>query len=84
MKISKIDVLITKVELKENKEGKNYLMISLLDLASGDTFDILNKDLELLGKLKPMNKAKVDLSLSSSKYGLKLELINILEQLGGI
>jgi len=84
MKINKVDVLITKVELKENKEGKNYLMISMLDLVSGDNFDIMNKDLEMLGKLKPMTKAKVDLNLSSSKFGLKLELVNILEQLGGI
>lgn len=84
MKINKIDMLCTKIEVKENKEGNKYLMISLLDLLSGDTFDILSKDIELLSKLKPMTKVKCNLNLSSSKYGLKLEIADILEDLGSI
>ena len=84
MKINKIDMLCTKIEVKENKEGNKYLMISLLDLVSGDNFDILSKDIELLSKLKPMTKVKVNLNLSSSKYGLKLEIADILEDLGSI
>ena len=84
MKINKIDMLCTKIEVKENKEGNKYLMISLLDLLSGDTFDILSKDIELLSKLKPMTKVKCNLNLSSSKYGLKLEIADVLEDLGSI
>ena len=84
MKINKIDMLCTKIEVKENKEGNKYLMISLLDLLSGDTFDILSKEIELLSKLKPMTKVKVNLNLSSSKYGLKLEIADVLEELGNI
>lgn len=84
MKINKIDMLCTKIEVKENKEGNKYLMISLLDLLSGDTFDILSKEIELLSKLKPMTKVKVNLNLSSSKYGLKLEIADFLEELGAI
>lgn len=84
MKINGIDMLCTKVEVKENKEGNKYLMISLLDLLSGDTFDILSKEIELLSKLKPMTKVKVNLNLSSSKYGLKLEIADFLEEIGGI
>lgn len=84
MKINKIDMLCTKIDIKENKEGNKYLMISLLDLLSGDTFDILSKEIELLSKLKPMTKVKVNLNLSSSKYGLKLEIADFLEELGGI
>ena len=84
MKINGIDMLCTKVEVKENKEGNKYLMISLLDLVSGDNFDILSKDIELLSKLRPMTKVKVNLNLSSSKYGLKLEIADILEELGSI
>ena len=84
MKINKIDMLCTKIEVKENKEGNKYLMISLLDLLSGDTFDILSKEIELLSKLKPMTKVKVNLNLSSSKYGLKLEIADFLEEIGGI
>ena len=84
MKINGIDMLCTKMDIKENKEGNKYLMISLLDLLSGDTFDILSKEIELLSKLKPMTKVKVNLNLSSSKYGLKLEIADFLEELGGI
>lgn len=84
MRINKIDMLCTKIDVKENKEGNKYLMISLLDLLSGDTFDILSKEIELLSKLKPMTKVKVNLNLSSSKYGLKLEIADFLEELGGI
>lgn len=84
MRINKIDMLCTKIDVKENKEGNKYLMISLLDLLSGDTFDILSKEIELLSKLKPMTKVKVNLNLSSSKYGLKLEIADFLEELGAI
>lgn len=84
MKINKIDMLCTKIEVKENKEGNKYLMISLLDLVSGDNFDIISKNIELLSELKPMTKVKVNLNLSSSKYGLKLDIEDVLEELGSI
>ena len=84
MKINKVDVLVTKIEVKENKDNQKYLMINLLDLGSGDNFDIISKEIELLSQLKPMTKAKVNLNLSSNKYGLKLELLEVLEVLGGI
>lgn len=84
MKINKVDVLVTKIEVKENKDNQKYLMINLLDLGSGDNFDIISKEIELLSQLKPMTKAKVNLNLSSNKYGLKLDLIEVIEVLGGI
>ena len=84
MKLSNIDVLVTKVEVKENKEGKGYLIINLLDLASGDNFQLINKELELLGKLKPMTKFRIDFDLTSSKYGLKLDIDKIVEEKGNI
>lgn len=85
MKLNNIDILITKVEIKEKKESKEkYLFINFLDLATGDLFEVIEKDLEYLSKIKPMEKYKVNLSLSSSKYGLKLELEEIKEDKGGI
>lgn len=78
-------MLCTKVDIKEKKDSKEqYLMISLLDLGSGDVFDILEKDLEVMKNIIPMNKYKVDLRLSSSKYGLSLAIENIGDNLGGI
>lgn len=84
MKINKIDMLCSKVEIKKNSKGEAYLLIDLLDIASGDAFNIMSKDIELMSKLKPMTKYEVDLSLTSSKFGLKLDLKNIIEELGGI
>lgn len=85
MRINNIDVLVTKVEIKEKKDSKEkYLMISVLDMNSGDLFEVMEKDLEYLSKLKQMQKYTIDLNLSSSKYGLKLELLDVKEQLGSI
>lgn len=84
MKLKKVDVLVTKVELKKNSKGEAYLLIDLLDMASGDSFNIMSKDIEFMSKLKQMTKYKVDLLLSSSKFGLRLEIDNVIEELGGI
>lgn len=85
MLIKKLDMLCTKVDVKEKKDTKEqYLMISLLDLGSGDVFDILEKDLEMIKNIVPMNKYKVDLKLSSSKYGLSLAIESLGDNLGGI
>ena len=83
MKINDVDVLITKVEAKTNKEGGNYIAISFLDILSGDTFDIVTKDLEYM-KLKTMTKYSVTLKLTSNKYGMKLEIDKVLKEIGGI
>ena len=85
MIIKKLDMLCTKVDVKEKKDTKEqYLMISLLDLNSGDVFDILEKDLEIMKNIIPMTKYKVDLKLSSNKYGLNLAIDSIGESLGEI
>lgn len=84
MKINNVDVLVTKVEVKENKEGKGYVIINLLDLVSGDNFQIVNKELELLGKLKAMTKFKIDFDLTSTKYGLKLDIDRVIAEEGNI
>lgn len=85
MRINNIDVLITKIDVKEKKDSKEkYLMISFLDMATGDVFEVLEKDLEYLSKINQMQKYKVDLNLSSSKYGLKLEIVEVKENKGSI
>ncbi|WP_415332339.1 hypothetical protein [Clostridium perfringens] len=85
MLLKKLDMLCTKLEVKEKKDTKEqYLMISLLDLNSGDVFDILEKDLEVMKTITPMTKYKVDLKLSSNKYGLNLAIDSIGESLGEI
>lgn len=83
MRINDMNVLITKVESKKNKEGADYISISFLDLASGDNFQVISKEIEYI-KLKPMTKYNVTLNLSSSKYGLKLDIEDVGKEIGGI
>lgn len=85
MKINNTEILVTKIELREKKDSKDkYLIIDFVDLGSGNAFELIEKDLELLGKIKTMNKYAVDLNLSCTKFGLRLELENIVKDLGSI
>lgn len=84
MKI-KSEFLITKVDIKKKKDtNENYLMVSMLDLNSGDVFDIIHKNIEDMRNLTPMTKMNIELNLSSSKYGLALSINNIGEITGNI
>lgn len=85
MKI-RTDVLVTKVELKQKKgdNGGAYLIVDVLDLNSGDLFNILHKNIEDMSKFQVMNKMDLTLNLTSSKYGLNLAIDKIGELKGGI
>lgn len=84
MKIKNLEVLCTKIEAKTNKDGGNYLLIDLLDIGSGDSFNIMSKNIELMQKLKSMTKYIVTLNLTSSRYGLRLDLEEVGEDIGSI
>lgn len=84
MKLNNVNVLCSKIELKQNKEGQAYLLIDLLDISSGDSFNLMSKNIEIMKKLKAMNKYNVTLNLTSSRYGLKLDLEEVGDDLGGI
>lgn len=84
MKLNNVNVLCSKIELKQNKEGQAYLLIDLLDIVTGDSFNLMSKNIELMKKLKAMNKYNVTLNLTSSRYGLKLDLEEVGDDLGGI
>lgn len=80
MKINNIDILITKIDIKEKKDSKEkYLVINFLDVETGDMFSVIHREIEILGKIQPMSKYLVNLNLSSSKYGLRLELEDVKE-----
>ena len=84
MKINKVEVIISKVELKKNTKGEAYLTIDFLDKETGDGFNIISKNIELMSKIKAMCKYSVNLNLTSSRYGLKLDIVSIEEELGAI
>lgn len=85
MLIKSANMLCTKMEVREKKESKEkYLLISLLDLTSGDLFDLIEKDLSFLSSIKAMNKYTFDLKLNSTKYGLNLAIESVTDSLGEI
>lgn len=84
MKINKAEVIITKSELKKNSKGEAYLTIDFLDMETGDGFNVISKNIELMSKVKQMCKYVINLNLTSSKYGLRLEIVSIEEELGAI
>ena len=85
MKINDVNILVNKLEIKEKKDSKEkYLMINFIDMQTGDLFEVVEKDLDYLSKIKQMQIYKVDLNLLSNKYGLKLEIDEIKEDKGGI
>ena len=84
MRIENVDILLTRIEIKTGKNNNSYLAISFLDLATGQNFDVIDKDIERIQKLQPMTKYKVNLNLNSTKYGLQLTIDKLLEKLGGI
>ena len=84
MKLKNLEVLCTKIEAKSNKEGQAYLLIDLLDISSGDNFNLMSKNIELMQKLKSMTKYIVTLNLTSSRYWLRLDLEEVGEELGSI
>lgn len=74
----KSDVLVTKVEVKTKKEStEKYIMVSFLDMLTGDVFNVLEKDIEVLSKIQPMKKRKdFIVNFSDSKYGIKLDILD--------
>ena len=85
MKINDVNILVNKLEIKEKKDSKEkYLMINFIDMQTGDLFEVVEKDLDYLSKIKQMQIYKVDLNLLSNKYGLKLEIDEIKEDKGAI
>lgn len=85
MKLNNIEMLVTKIEVRKNKKEEAFLLVDLLDLQSGDAFQIADKDIELMGKLKPMTKYNLDLNLiNTGKYGLRISIVNVGKNLGTV
>lgn len=84
MKISKKDILVTSCDLGKNKQDQAYVNLQFIDMEDGVSYQIISKDIDLMNKVKKMTKYKVDLELTSSKYGLKLNILSVLEELGTV
>lgn len=82
MLIKEKEMLVTKTELKKNqKTGEAYLLIDLIDGQTGDAFNIMTKDIEMMGKFEKMTKYLLNLELTGTKFGLKLNIEAVLKKI---
>ncbi|MGL4449790.1 MAG: hypothetical protein ACRCTZ_01195 [Sarcina sp.] len=74
----KSDVLVTKVEVKTKKDStEKYVMVSFVDMLTGDVFNVLEKDIEVLSKVTAMKKRSgFEVNFTDSKYGIKLDVLD--------
>lgn len=77
MLLKNLDMMCIKIEPKQNSKGDDYLIITLAEMTSGDTFNIIEKDMSYLSTMQMFNKYNIDLNLSTNKYGLSLKIENI-------
>ena len=82
MKIN-TNALITNVSLKNGKSGP-YLLINLLDRDSGEIFTIIEKNVELMQSLEKFAFYDLELNLTPSRYGLHLNIVNIVKKTNNI
>lgn len=78
MKINENLFLLGVTKRINNKSGEMYLIMHIAD-SNGNNFDIMTKQLkyEMLETFRPY---RMELNLSNSKYGMRLQIENIEEQ----
>ena len=76
-------VIVTKVELKTKKDtNDNYLLISFLDMVTGDVFEILEKNIEVMRTVNPMSKREnFEVNFINTKYGIKCEVLSYVDEI---
>lgn len=85
MYVKNVEILVSSVEIRKNsKTNLDYLMLGVLTLDDGTNFTVLEKDMSKQGLLKPMNKYRVNLKVSSSQYGINVTIEDVLKDEGNI
>ena len=85
MKVQKKDLLVTGVTLtKSKKTNEPYLLISLMDFEDGSAYSLMEKNLEIMQKVVAGEKWKLNLKVSGTKYGVRLEITDYLEKVGQV
>lgn len=77
MKINENLFLLGVTKRINNKSGEIYLIIHVAD-SSGNNFDIMTKQLKY-EELESFRPYYMELDLSNSKYGMRLQIMNIEE-----
>ena len=77
MKVS-TEIMILSISLKTNKNNEDYLIINFADINDGQTYQVITKDMQY-SSLKSFTKYQGIFNLANSKYGLSLQVDNIIE-----
>lgn len=79
MLIRDAQMLVTNADMSEMQDHTIYCRVGLLSLDDGQKFDVSVREPEKYSALKPMTKVKLNLTLSNSKYGIRLGIQDIVE-----
>lgn len=77
MLIKNINMLVTNTAMRELPDRTIYCSVGLLSMDDGQKYDVSVKEKEIYEKLKPMTNVNLDLELLNSKYGMKLNIKNL-------
>lgn len=86
MLVKNKDMLVLSVVLQKSKKtNEPYLMIKLLDGDDGSEYSIIEKsNLDLVTKIKPMEKWKCNLLFHGDKFGVHLTVKDFIEKVGQV
>lgn len=80
-----VDVLVSKITRKRNsKTNLDYLALSIGTLDDGSVFNVLERNEDNFKLYEPMEKYNVDMSITSSQYGVSVGIDNINASKGNI
>lgn len=84
MLVKNIEILVSSIEMRKNSKNVDYMSLGVVTLDDGTTFNVLEKDMNKQGLLKPMNRYRVNMKVSSSQYGINISIEDVLKDEGSI
>lgn len=79
MTIKEMTMLVTNTGMKKMQDNTEYCAVGLLSLEDGQKFDLSVREKDIYSKLIPLTKVTVNLDLTNSKYGMKLNIKDIVK-----
>lgn len=87
MDIKKREILVTGAEARKSKKTeKTYVVINFIDLGESvnNQYSVMSEDINILQKIKGMEKWLVNIKISGGNYGVKMEISDFIEKLGQV
>ena len=86
MEFKKKDMFIAGISTGKNKKNdSSYVIVKLIDPDdAASEYTKFTDDIEILTKVKPMEKWKVNLKFKGGKSGIRLEITDWIEKIGQV